>query len=212
MEKTLKRLEGEVEEVKEELEEKEGMTEQEFMELIIDEINHKTLNIVGSFNEDMVKYVRAFANNLWYYEGDENRPLYINISSRGGEADCLFAILDILDECVENWGCKLIANGNGYMYSCAGILFLYCQERHMGKMSEIMLHQILYGINGNLSDHTQELKRTQKLQKKIDKLITEHSPITQRQLRKWYKDEGDKFIDYEEAMKLGLLTVEEENK
>jgi ATP-dependent protease ClpP protease subunit len=83
----------------------------------------------------------------------------------------------------------------------------------MGKYSELMCHQISYGINNNLIGHEQELKRTKAIQRKLDKVITEKTGLTQNQLNKWYKSNKDIFIDKEEAMKLGILTIydEEEN-
>ena len=50
------------------------------------------------------------------------------------------------------------------------------------------------------------------MQNKIDRIITTHTPLTQKQLNKWYRTGYDKFIDRDEALKLGLLTVEEEDK
>lgn len=215
MKKLLKKLEGEnLEEVKEEVKEKEeekdvGMTEQEFMELIIDEINHKTLNLVGSFDEKMVAYVREFANNLWYYEKDETRPLYINISSHGGFASALLAILDILQDLKNEWDCTIITNCNGYAESCGFILWCFGDVREMGEFGELMVHEIAYNYDDKISGHERELKRTKKMQDKINKIIMMKTHLTKKQLNKWYK-EGDKFIDKEEARKLGLIAEEED--
>ena len=67
-------------------------------------------------------------------------------------------------------------------------------------------------MNGFIQEHEEELKRSKKMQNKIDKIITTHTPLTQKQLNKWYRTGYDKFIDRDEALKLGLLTVEEEDK
>ena len=212
MKRIVRRLENEceqgLEEVVEQLEEK-GMNEADFMQMIMEEINSKTLNIIGTFNEDMVRYVRSFVNNLWYYEDDTRRPLYVNISSRGGEVDALFSILDMLDDCKEEWGCTIITKCDGYAHSCGFILFCYGSERYMGKHGDLMCHAISYGMNGFIQNHEQELKRTKVVQKKLDKIITSNTPITQQQLNKWYKKRVDVFLDYEDALKLGLLTTKE---
>lgn len=189
---------------------KEGINEADFMNLIMEEINSKTLNIVGNFDEDMVKYVRAFVNHLWYYEKDDKRPLYVNISSRGGEADALFAILDMLEGCKEEWGCNVITMCDGYAHSCGFILWCYGDERYMGKYGELMCHPISYRMNGFINEHEQEYRRSVKIQKKIDEIIKTHTPLTQKQLNKWYKAGYDKFIDREEAEELGLLTINED--
>lgn len=210
MKKIIRKLEQELVE-EQNLETEESMiNEADFMNMIIEEISSKTLNITSNFDENLVKYVRAFVNNLWYYEADDKRPLYVNISSRGGEADALFAILDMLDSCKEEWGCKIITNCDGYAQSCGFILYCYGDERYMGQWSELMCHPISYRMNGFIHEHEQEYRRSVKIQKKIDKIITTHTPLTQEQLDEWYKTGYDKFIDYDEAKELGLITVEEE--
>lgn len=210
MKKIIRKLEQESIEEQEMKAEEDMVNEADFMNMIMEEINAKTLNITGNFDENMVKYVRAFVNNLWYYEADEKRPLYINISSRGGEADVLFAILDMLDSCKEEWGCKIITTCDGYAQSCGFILWCYGDERYMGRYGELMTHAISYRMNGFVHEHKQEYQRSVKVQKKIDGIITSHTPLTQKQLNKWYRN-GDRFIDYEEALELKLIVAEEEN-
>lgn len=211
----LRKLEGETEEqkeVEEVVEEaKKEIGEGELMEMIMDEINSKTLNIIGTFDEKQVAYVREFANHLWYYEADEKRPLYINISSHGGFCSSLLAILDILEEVKEEWGCTIITKCNGYAESCGFILWCTGDERYMGKYGELMVHSIAYSYNSNLLEHEKELKRTKKMQEKIDKVIMEKTGIKKQQLNKWYKN-GDTFLDYEDCLKLGLLTLEEDEE
>lgn len=201
------------EEMQEEVQEKKatGMPEMDFMELLMREIESKTLNIMGNFDDNMVKYVRQFAGQLWYYEEDDTRPLFINITSHGGQACSLMAILDILESLKEEWGCRIIANVNGYAESCGAVLFCYADERYMNRFSEIMIHQISYGINSTLSDHVVELKRSQYIQDIIDGILCEKTPLTKKLLKKWYK-EGDKFLNKKECEKLGLLTVENEKE
>ena len=66
-------------------------------------------------------------------------------------------------------------------------------------------------MNGSLDDHENEFKRSKKVQEKIDKIIMKKTNITKQMLNKWYK-EGDKFIDYEDALKLGLIEPDEEEE
>lgn len=211
--KILRKLEGEMkeQEIKEELQEEESITEQEMMQMIIEQINHKTLNIVGAFDEKMIAYVREFANNLWYYEQDPTRPLYINISSHGGYASALLAILDILQDLKNEWNCTIITNCSGYAESCGFILWCFGDIREMGEFGELMVHEIAYNYDDKISGHQRELKRTKKMQDKINKIIMMKTPINKKQLCKFYK-EGDKFIDREEALKLGLIVEDEDEK
>lgn len=208
----LKRLENEVEEEDAVEEAKQQISEAELMQLIMEEVNSKTLTIHGEFNNEMVDKVKAFADNVWFYEADESRNLYVDITSHGGSVCCLFAILDILQTLKEEWGCNIVTRAFGYAESCGFILWCFGNRREMGKYSTLMYHLISYGINENLTGHQEELKRTNAIQKKLDKVITEKTRLTQNQLNKWRKSNKDIFIDYEEAMKLGILTIDEEEE
>lgn len=199
-------------EVKEAVTEIPETFEKDYMDAFMEEVNSKTLNLIGEFNEDMVRHVQAFANNLWYYKGDTKKPLLINISSYGGFADSLLAILDILESLKAEWGCRIITNANGYAHSCGFILWCYGDDRYMGEYAELMCHQVSYGLNSNILNHDIELKRNKKLQEKIDKIICEKTSLSKATLKKWYKKDKDKFIDYEEALELGILTIDEEEE
>ena len=212
----LKRLEHQVEDEQQDVveEAKQQIGEGELMQMIMDEINSKTLTVHGEFNDDMVAHVKEFADKVWYYEQDTTRPLYVDITSHGGRLDSLFSILDILENLKEEWNCTIITRCRGFAESCGFILWCYGDERQMGTYGELMCHKLRYGWNGTPDDHEKELKRTKKLQDKLDKIICEKTGLTKRTLNNWYKKNGDKFIDKEEAMKLGILTVydDEEEK
>lgn len=211
MKKYLKRLENETEQNVDEQLEEQGIKESDFMQMIMDEINSKTLNIMGEFNDEMVAFVREFASKLWYYEADTSRPLYINITSHGGYLNALMAILDILQDLKEEWDCTIITNCTGYAESCGFILWCFGDKRCMGKYGELMTHYIKYNWQGTPEDHEKELKRTKRMQDKVDEIICEKTSLTKKQLRAWYK-KGDTFIDYKKAKELGLLTIGEEEK
>ena len=211
MKKMLRRLEEENMEVEELDEEVDELSERDFMQMVMDEVNHKTLSIVGTFDTKMVSYVKTFVDNLWYYEDDDKRPLFVDISSHGGFASDLMAILDLLDKAKKMWDCKIITRCVGYAESCGFILWCFGDEREMGEYSTLMCHKISYGMNGSLDDHESEFKRSKKVQEKIDKIIMKKTNITKKMLNKWYAS-GDKFIDYDEALELGLIEPEEEEE
>ena len=201
-----RRLENDEEVKNEETKEvKQEMNSFEFMNMLMADINNKRLNIIGDFNEDLLKYVRDFANNLYFLPEDDCRLVEVIISSHGGEVAVLFSILDILDEIKETWGATIVTIAEGFAESCGAILFLYGDVKECGKHAEIMIHELSYGVHSCLADHKRELKRSEKMQKKINKIITEHSPITEKQLNKWYKEDGDKFLDYDDLLELGVI-------
>ena len=211
MKKMLRRLEEENMEVEELDEEVDELSERDFMQMVMDEVNHKTLSIVGTFDTKMVSYVKTFVDNLWYYEDDDKRPLFVDISSHGGFASDLMAILDLLDKAKKMWDCKIITRCVGYAESCGFILWCFGDEREMGEYSTLMCHKISYGMNGSLDDHESEFKRSKTLQEKIDKIIMKKTNITKKMLNKWYAS-GDRFIDYDEALELGLIEPDKEEE
>lgn len=203
MKKIMRRLEGKQEQLNEENKEIE-MNETDFLQMVLQEMDNKTLDISGDFDIKMVRHVQEFARNLYFYEADENPNIRVNISSNGGEATALFAIISTLNELKELWGCTITTVVKGFAYSAGAVLFLYGDEKEMTETDEIMLHQCLYFAQGSLKDHEDELKRSKKLQKRIDKVITTHSNISSELLRKLYK-RGDAFLDYEDCLKLGII-------
>lgn len=216
MKKMLRRLEEEnieVEELEEELEEEldeKGITEGEMLDLILTEINNKTYNLIGTFDEKLLADFKAFASQVYFYENDPHPTLTINISSRGGQVDVLLAILDTIETLKEMWECKVHCNIDGYAFSSGALLFLIASDtRSMGTNGQMMLHEMSYGVNSSLKDHKAELAYTEKLQKRINKLIAKNTPITEKMLNKWYK-QGDVFFFKEDCEELGILTSEEE--
>lgn len=210
----LKRLEHQVEDEQQDVveEAKQQIGEGEFLQLILQEINNKTYHLVGGFDEEQLKKFKDFASNVYFYEEDPNRTVEIRISSRGGQVDILLAMLSIVEDIREMWECKVRCHIDGYAFSCGALMFLIASdERTMGKASQMMMHEVSWGYNGSLADHKAEIAYTEKLQRRIDKMIIENTPITKRMLNKWYK-QGDVYFFKEDLEKIGVLTIEEENK
>ena len=219
MKNVLRKLEGNVQGLDDVMKEEEQKqqyetNEQDMLQMILGEINNKTLNITGEFDLKLLERVQEFARNLYFYENDPNRTIVVNISSYGGDVNILFSIISILEELKTMWDCTVTTVVKGFAYSCGAVLWLYGDYREITEYDEIMIHQVLYGCMGQLKDHSFELKRSEKIQKKIDKLITSHCPLTQKQLNKWYKNGQDMFLDYDDCEKLGLIKPYEyeENK
>ena len=212
----LRKLENQVEENNEEVveEAKDQIGEGEFLQLVLQEINNKTYHLVGGFDEEQLKKFKDFASNVYFYEADKNPTVNIHISSRGGQVDVLLAILSEIENLKEMWDCKIHCHIDGFAFSCGAFLFLVASDiRTMGTHSQMMIHQISYGYNGQLKDHSAELKYTKKLQDRIDRMMIENTngKITKRMLNKWYS-QGDVYFFKEDLEKLGILTVEKENE
>ena len=158
------------------------------------------LNIVGIFNEDMLQMVYDFVNNL---DEENNEPIKINITSEGGSADILNAIIDLL----KSTNRELHATVHGYAYSSALGLLCACDKRKMGKLSKLMYHNCIYSIEGGLQAHKDVLEDSIKIQEEYDNLILNVAKgITKEDLSKHkYRDW---FINRDTAIDLGLINVQ----
>lgn len=209
MKKIMRNLENKQEEVKEE---KQEISEADFLQMVLQEINNKTYHLIGGFDEEQLRRFKEFASSLYFYEDDPNPIVQINISSRGGQVDVLLAMLSVVENIKDMWGCSVHCHIDGYAFSSGALFFLIASDiRTMGEHSQMMLHEMSYGINSSIKDHKSELAYTEKLQKRIDKLVAKNTNITEKMLQRYYK-KGDVFFFKEDLEKLGVLTMEVEDE
>ena len=137
-------------------------------------------------------------------------PLYCDemtfmINSPGGSLYSFIQIWDIIDK-LKSQGVKIKAEVQSHAMSAGFFLFMLADERRMNKLGTLLYHEILIGNSMKLSDWNLETHRMDKIQKALDKLVTDNTNITQDMLDK-YKGK-DWYIDYDEAMELGVIKPE----
>ena len=137
-------------------------------------------------------------------------PLYCDemtfmINSPGGSLYSFIQIWDIIDK-LKSQGVKIKAEVQSHAMSAGFFLFMLADERRMNKLGTLLYHEILIGNSMKLSDWNLETHRMDKIQKALDKLVTDNTNITQDMLDK-YKGK-DWYIDYDEAMELGIIEPE----
>lgn len=130
--------------------------------------------------------------------------LLINICSEGGAVDSLFKMLSAIS-ILPN---KIVVRGFGNVASCALFFYLAAGDIRLATpLTEFVYHNVSYSLGQNtLEDHRKFLKETDKLQAKIDTMISENSNITLKQLKSHKYD--DWVIDFEEACELGVVTFD----
>lgn len=141
-------------------------------------------------------------------------PLYCDemtfmINSPGGSLYGFIQIWDIIDK-LKSQGVKIKAEVQSHAMSAGFFLFMLADERRMNKLGTLLYHEMLIGNSMKLSDWNLETHRMDKIQKALDKLVTDNTNITQDMLDK-YKGK-DWYIDYDEALELGIIeeSTEEE--
>lgn len=137
-------------------------------------------------------------------------PLYCDemtfmINSPGGSLYSFIQIWDIIDK-LKSQGVKIKAEVQSHAMSAGFFLFMLADERRMNKLGTLLYHEMLIGNSMKLSDWNLETHRMDKIQKALDKLVTDNTNITQDMLDK-YKGK-DWYIDYDEALELGIIKEE----
>lgn len=146
------------------------------------------------------------ANSRLRYREDY-LPLYTDeiifmINSPGGSLYGFIQIWDIIDK-LKSQGVKIKAEVQSHAMSAGFFLFMLADERRMNKLGTLLYHEMFIGNSMKLSDWNLETHRMDKIQKALDKLVTDNTNITQDMLDK-YKGK-DWYIDYDEALELGII-------
>lgn len=141
------------------------------------EIPVRVFNVCGTIDQQMAhdfldwaleieEFDRLIREN---YSDIEIEPVTINISSQGGECQSLDTILDAID-LLE---CPVITRTFGVCMSCALWLFARGDIRTAGDSTSFMWHNILWAMDGSLTDHEEMLNNSKNMQNRYDKHLTE---------------------------------------
>ena len=134
-------------------------------------------------------------------------PIDFYISTYGGSANEMFAVYDIVRS-IRDWT-PICTHGIGKVMS-AGVLLLASGtkgERRIGKHCRIMIHGVVSGQHGHLSDvenEFEEAKSTQKLY--IDALASETN-MTSRYIKKLIDKKTNVYLNAEDAVDLGIADI-----
>ena len=134
-------------------------------------------------------------------------PIDFYISTYGGSANEMFAVYDVIRS-IREWS-PICTYGVGKVMS-AGVLLLASGttgERRIGKHCRVMIHGVVSGQHGHLSDvenEFEEAKSTQKLY--IDALASETN-MTSRYIKKLIDKKTNVYFDAEEAVDLGIADI-----
>lgn len=157
---------------------------------VIDE--NRVFNIIGEINDELVELFANWKDNLSELES----PVTIRIHSPGGCADSMFAIIGLMEDFKEIHG-EVI----GICHSAALGIFSSCHIRKMTKYAECLFHLCIYGSEGNINDHKENLKNANKMQAKYEEIIMNATNLG----KKDFKRNKDWFIDRNLALKIGLI-------
>ena len=176
--------------------------------------NMRSLGLYGDVEEERVSEVIAGLLTLHHLgmpkvseEGEvleEGKPIDMYISTYGGSADDMAALVDIMNMVKKD--CAIRTIGLGKVMS-AGVLILASGtkgERTIGKNCRVMIHSVIAGNAGALHNLENELAEVKKMQEVYLDSLVEVTNLTKKQLKSFMRRKTNVYLTAEEAIKYGI--------
>lgn len=177
------------------------------------------IKIHGEINDNLVEDVVDQLRSIYLYNKDMletyiEPELYesviLNFNSEGGILVGFSQIEREINK-LKAQGVKIIGEVDGISYSCSFLLMLLCDEITASKFSSFMYHRGLCALSyDKVDNHIDFLSHQQKILDRMDDFIISRTKITRDQLEKFKTKEW--YIDYDEAIELGIIVEPEEYK
>ena len=135
---------------------------------------------------------------------EEGKPIKLYISTYGGSADEMAALVDIMN--VVKKDCPIETIGIGKVMS-AGVLILASGtkgERYIGKNCRVMIHSVIAGNHGSLHNLENELTEIKKMQDIYLQSLADATNMTKKQLKSFMRRKQNVYLNAEEEIKLGI--------
>ncbi len=155
---------------------------------------------IGTPIDDHVANI-VIAQLLFLQMEDAKKDISIYINSPGGSVTAGLAIYDTMQfvTCDVNTYCMGIAASMGAVLLCAGTT----GKRFALPNSDIMIHQVSGGAQGQASDVERQVLFMFNLKKRLNRIIAQHTGQTVEQVEK--DADRDYYMTAEEAKKYGLV-------
>jgi len=157
---------------------------------------------LGTPVDDNVANV-IIAQLLFLQMADPKKDIHLYINSPGGSVSAGLAIYDTMQymTCDVNTYCIGQAASMGAVLLCAGTK----GKRFALPNSNIMIHQVLGGAEGQASDVEIRVKHMLKLKNTLNGILAKHTGQTAAQVEK--DCDRDNFMSADEAKKYGLVDL-----
>lgn len=129
----------------------------------------------------------------------DRKPIFLYISSNGGNADDGFALIDI----IENSITPVYTINLSYNYSMAFLIGLAGHKRFATKNAKFLMHDgsnFLYSSSAKIKD---QMTFQNEVEKRIKNYVLNKTNITEKEYNKKYRIEWYMFAD--EARRLGVI-------
>src|SRR3954447_26257615 len=154
---------------------------------------------VGQIDDHIANLVIAQLLFLQMEDGKKDISIYIN--SPGGVVTAGLAIYDTMQflTCAVNTYCIGMAASMGAVLLCAGTK----GKRYALPNSDIMIHQVSGGAQGQASDVERQVEYMFKLKKRLIHIISQHTGKSEDQVK--FDSDRDYYMSASEAQAYGLV-------
>lgn len=159
---------------------------------------NRIIFLSGEINSDLANLV---VSELLYLDSLSHDDIFIYINSPGGEVTSGLAIYDTMNYVKSN--VATVATG-----LCASMAAIILAAGEKGKRmalpnSEVMIHQVLGGTQGQATDIKIQAERILKMKSKLNGIL---SKLTGKNIKKIDNDtERDHYLDAKEALNYGIV-------
>lgn len=161
-------------------------------------LENRIIFLSGEINSDLANLV---VSELLYLDSLSHDDIFIYINSPGGEVTSGLAIYDTMNYVKSN--VATVATG-----LCASMAAIILAAGEKGKRmalpnSEVMIHQVLGGTQGQATDIKIQAERILKMKSKLNGIL---SKLTGKNIKKIDNDtERDHYLDAKEALSYGII-------
>jgi ATP-dependent Clp protease protease subunit len=173
------------------------------------------MRIIGLFTEVSEEknaeliHALLYLNEINKLEKDESarRPIDFYISTYGGSADDMFGMYDMMRQIREETEIHTI--GLGKVMS-AGVLILASGtkgKRKIGKYCRVMIHSVIAGNHGSLSNLVNEMEAIQRIQEDYIEALVAETDMTKKDIKNMLERKVNVYLSAEEAVELGIADI-----
>tara|TARA_R100000664_G_scaffold26232_1_gene36392 strand:- start:3949 stop:4644 length:696 start_codon:yes stop_codon:yes gene_type:complete len=137
----------------------------------------------------------------------EYDPIEMIISSYGGSAADMFSVYDTMRDVRER--CEIETMGLGKVMSAAVLLLAAGTKgkRKIGRHCRVMIHGVISGQHGHISDLENEMEEAKWTQGQYIKALAKETNMAQKYIKKLIDKKMNVYLTAQEAVDLGIADI-----
>ena len=134
-------------------------------------------------------------------------PIELVISSHGGSASDMFSVYDIMRDVRER--CEIHNHGLGKVMSAAVLLLAAGTKgkRKIGRHCRVMIHGVISGQHGHISDLENEMEEAKWTQQQYVKALAKETSMSQKYIKTLIDKKMNVYLAAQEAVDLGIADI-----